>query len=191
MGAAIDPFHPFVRMIERYRHDVHELYPEGSAEALAVGSKTVGAAIPPTLHRFLSRWNGAVLFRGALRIRRPPSWLLHRSRPPTSSSSRTDLPPPIIGRSSYSETTGPCLAAGKQRRSGSSPCTRGLIAGSPVRSRSSTKVYVAKTSFSMPDWMWIHSLRGWPSPMLGVRWHRIAGPGHGRCWSGQPSRTLI
>ena len=69
MGAAIDPFHPFVRMIERYRHDVHELYPEGSAEALASGSKTVGAAIPPTLHRFLSRWNGAVLFRGALRIR--------------------------------------------------------------------------------------------------------------------------
>jgi tetratricopeptide (TPR) repeat protein len=69
MGAAIDPFHPFVRMIERYRHDVHELYPEASAEALSAGSKTVGAAIPPTLHRFLSRWNGAVLFRGALRVR--------------------------------------------------------------------------------------------------------------------------
>ncbi len=69
MGAAIDPFHPFVRMIERYRHDVHELYSAASAEALAAGSKTVGAALPATLHRFLSRWNGAVLFRGALRVR--------------------------------------------------------------------------------------------------------------------------
>jgi len=69
MGAAIDPFHPFVRMIERYRHDVHELYPAASTDALAAGSAMVGAALPPTLHRFLERWNGAVLFRGALRLR--------------------------------------------------------------------------------------------------------------------------
>ena len=69
MGAAIDPFHPFVRMIERYRHDVHELYPAASTDALAAGSAMVGAALPPTMQRFLERWNGAVLFRGALRIR--------------------------------------------------------------------------------------------------------------------------
>jgi len=69
MGTAIDPFHPFTRVIERYRHDVHQLYPGASSDALVRGSANAGGELPLILQRFLGRWNGAVLFRGALRIR--------------------------------------------------------------------------------------------------------------------------
>ncbi len=69
MGTAIDPFHPFVRVIDRYRHDVHELFPAASVDALAAGLSTTRNTLPHSLMRFFERWNGAVLFRGALRIR--------------------------------------------------------------------------------------------------------------------------
>jgi len=69
MGTAIDPFHPFTRVLERYRHDVHQLYPAASPDALVRGSANSGGELPLSFQRFLGRWNGAVLFRGALRIR--------------------------------------------------------------------------------------------------------------------------
>jgi tetratricopeptide (TPR) repeat protein len=69
MQPAVDPFHPLLRMIDRYRSDVHELRPPPSADALAGAVEAIGQALPPSLRAFLERWNGAVLFRGALRIR--------------------------------------------------------------------------------------------------------------------------
>ena len=69
MQPAVDPFHPLLRMIDRYRSDVHELRPPPSADTLAGAVDAIGQALPPSLRAFLERWNGAVLFRGALRIR--------------------------------------------------------------------------------------------------------------------------
>jgi len=69
MQPAVDPFHPLLRMIDRYRSDVHELRPPPSADALAGAVDAIGQVLPPSLRAFLERWNGAVLFRGALRIR--------------------------------------------------------------------------------------------------------------------------
>ena len=69
MQAAVDPFHPLLRLIDRYRADVHELRPPPPADALATAVEAIGQALPPSLRAFLERWNGAVLFRGALRIR--------------------------------------------------------------------------------------------------------------------------
>ncbi len=69
MLPAVDPFHPLLRMIDRYRSDVHELRPPPTADALASTVEAIGQPLPPSLRAFLERWNGAVLFRGALRIR--------------------------------------------------------------------------------------------------------------------------
>lgn len=66
---AIDPFHPLLRIIERYRRDVHQLQPPPSAEALSGAEAHIGRSLPPGLSRFLNRYNGATLFRGALTIR--------------------------------------------------------------------------------------------------------------------------
>lgn len=67
--AALDPFHPLLRVIDRYRRDVHQLEPPPSTETVDGAEDFLGAPIPPTLLSFLNRWNGARLFRGALRIR--------------------------------------------------------------------------------------------------------------------------
>lgn len=69
MATAIDPFHPLTRLVDRYRHGVHQLQPPGSEDAIAAGAALVGGTLPPTLEAFLQRWNGAILFRGALRVR--------------------------------------------------------------------------------------------------------------------------
>ena len=66
---AIDPFHPLLRVIERYRHDVHQLQPPPSEEALRGAQAHIGRALPPGLASFFTRYNGASLFRGALTIR--------------------------------------------------------------------------------------------------------------------------
>ncbi len=67
--AAVDPFHPLLRVIDRYRRDVHQLEPPPSAESVGGAESFLGQPIPPTLLSFLGRWNGAHLFRGALHIR--------------------------------------------------------------------------------------------------------------------------
>ncbi len=67
--AALDPFHPLLRVIDRYRRDVHQLEPPPSADSVGGAESFLGQPIPPTLLSFLGRWNGARLFRGALRIR--------------------------------------------------------------------------------------------------------------------------
>ena len=66
---AADPFHPLLRMIDRYRQDVHQLQPPSKAGAIDAMRGGISVPLPPTLEGFLARWNGAVLFRGALRIR--------------------------------------------------------------------------------------------------------------------------
>ncbi|MEC7949501.1 MAG: HEAT repeat domain-containing protein [Myxococcota bacterium] len=69
MQPAADPFQPLLHMIDRYRSDVHELRPPPSDDTLAGAVDAIGQPLPPSLRAFLERWNGAVLFRGALRIR--------------------------------------------------------------------------------------------------------------------------
>jgi len=67
--STIDPFHPLLRVINRYRQDVHALQPPPGPEALSRASAHIGRALPIGLERFLARWNGADLFRSALRLR--------------------------------------------------------------------------------------------------------------------------
>lgn len=69
MEAAVDPFHPLLRVVERYRHDVHTFGDIPSPNVLARAAGYIGRALPEGLLHFLSRWDGADLFRGALRIR--------------------------------------------------------------------------------------------------------------------------
>jgi|GEM_PF-1036291 len=66
---AVDPFHPLLRMVDRYRHDVHHLEGAATAEILRSAEAALGQPLPPSLVAFLERWNGATLFRGALRLR--------------------------------------------------------------------------------------------------------------------------
>lgn len=67
--AAIDPFHPLLRVIDRYRRDVHHLSAPSAPEIIDEAANFLGQPIPFSLATFLHRWNGANLFRGALRIR--------------------------------------------------------------------------------------------------------------------------
>jgi tetratricopeptide (TPR) repeat protein len=69
MEPAIDPFQPLLRILDRYRQDVHALRPPASEETLRQTTTTLGLELPETLVAFLLRWNGANLFRGALKIR--------------------------------------------------------------------------------------------------------------------------
>ncbi|MFZ5481343.1 MAG: HEAT repeat domain-containing protein [Myxococcota bacterium] len=69
MEPAVDPFHPVLRVLERYRNDVHYLRPPAGEQAIPMVQAHLGGEIPPTLRSFLLRWNGATLFRGALRVR--------------------------------------------------------------------------------------------------------------------------
>ncbi|MEL6347799.1 MAG: HEAT repeat domain-containing protein [Myxococcota bacterium] len=66
---AVDPFHPLLRIVERYRRDVHLMNPAPGEDVLQRAALHLGHPLPRGLGSFLSRWNGAVLFRGALRIR--------------------------------------------------------------------------------------------------------------------------
>jgi len=69
MEPALDVFHPMLRVLERYRRDVHQLAPPSSEDALTRAIAAIGQPVPLSLTRFLERWNGAALFRGALQIR--------------------------------------------------------------------------------------------------------------------------
>ncbi len=68
-AAGPDPFHPVLRVLDRYRHDVHHLAAPPSGEALSHAAAALGGPLPADLRRFLARWNGASLFRGALQVR--------------------------------------------------------------------------------------------------------------------------
>lgn len=69
MEPAVDPFHPLLRLLERYRTDVHYLRPPPPEAAIGAVQEHLRRKIPPSLKLFLKRWNGATLFRGALRVR--------------------------------------------------------------------------------------------------------------------------
>jgi len=69
MTTAIDPFHPLLRLMDRYRQDVHHLRPGAVDGSFQGAEEHLGQELPPSLTTFLERWNGAVLFRGVLRLR--------------------------------------------------------------------------------------------------------------------------
>ncbi len=69
MTNAIDPFHPLLRLMDRYRQDVHHLRPPAAEGVFDEAEEHLGQPLPPSLVTFLKRWNGAVLFRGVLRLR--------------------------------------------------------------------------------------------------------------------------
>jgi HEAT repeat protein len=69
MDPAVDPFHPLIRLLERYRRDVHSLAQPASEEAIRAAERHLGHRLPLTISGFLRRWNGGSLFRGALRLR--------------------------------------------------------------------------------------------------------------------------
>ncbi|MCB9759839.1 MAG: HEAT repeat domain-containing protein [Alphaproteobacteria bacterium] len=69
MDPAVDPFSPLLRMLARYRRDVHQLNPGASEDAIRAAERHLGHRLPLTLAGFLRRWNGGSLFRGALCLR--------------------------------------------------------------------------------------------------------------------------
>ena len=69
MDSSPDVFQPLLELLQRYRSDVHHLRPPATAQHIQQTEKHLGRRLPPDLQLFLSRWNGAVLFRGALRVR--------------------------------------------------------------------------------------------------------------------------
>ena len=66
---ALDPFHPLLRVVDRYRRDVHQLHPAAAPAALAAATEGLSVEVPASLQTFLARWDGATLFRGALSVR--------------------------------------------------------------------------------------------------------------------------
>lgn len=64
-----DPYAPLLAIVERYRRDVHLLADPAGPEAVQLAAQHLGQALPPSHAEFLRRWNGAHLFRGALRVR--------------------------------------------------------------------------------------------------------------------------
>ena len=59
MEPAVDPFHPVLRLLERYRNDVHYLRPPASEQAIPVVQEHLGGELPPSLKSFLVRWNAS------------------------------------------------------------------------------------------------------------------------------------
>lgn len=66
---AVDPYQSLMRIVERYKSDVHRLAAGASEVAVRTTEQHLGHSLPYTLSGFLRRWNGADLFRGALRLR--------------------------------------------------------------------------------------------------------------------------
>jgi tetratricopeptide (TPR) repeat protein len=66
---AVDPYQSLMRIVERYKSDVHRLAAGASEVAVRTTEQHLGHSLPYTLTGFLRRWNGADLFRGALRLR--------------------------------------------------------------------------------------------------------------------------
>jgi HEAT repeat protein len=69
MSHPSDPFATLARMLQKYKRDVHQLAPPASSEALDALEAHVGRRLPAGLRGLLGRYNGAELFRGALRLR--------------------------------------------------------------------------------------------------------------------------
>ena len=69
MDPAVDPFHPLIRLVDRYRRDVHVLAAGASEDAVRAAERHLGHRLPLSLAGFLRRWNGGSLFRGALKLR--------------------------------------------------------------------------------------------------------------------------
>ncbi|MDP6933182.1 MAG: tetratricopeptide repeat protein, partial [Myxococcota bacterium] len=69
MTAVADPFLPVLDVLDRYRHDVHQLQPPPTESAAEHARRHLPIPVPDSLGRFLDRWNGASLFRGSLQVR--------------------------------------------------------------------------------------------------------------------------
>ena len=66
---SVDPYETLTQITARYKSDVHKLAKPASEQAVRGAEQHLGHRLPFTLSGFLRRWNGAFLFRGALRIR--------------------------------------------------------------------------------------------------------------------------
>jgi tetratricopeptide (TPR) repeat protein/HEAT repeat protein len=55
--------------MSKYRSDVHQLHPPAPPDALSALEAHLGQSLPSGIRQFLGMHNGAVLFRGALRVR--------------------------------------------------------------------------------------------------------------------------
>ncbi len=67
--AAPDPFATLDRVVAKYKRDVHAFADGASADALDALESHLGRRLPLGLRAFLTRHNGADLFRGALAVR--------------------------------------------------------------------------------------------------------------------------
>jgi tetratricopeptide (TPR) repeat protein len=64
-----DLFAPLERILAKYRRDVHQLSDGAGPETLTALEAHLRQPLPDDLRQFLSRYNGAQLFRGTLRLR--------------------------------------------------------------------------------------------------------------------------
>ena len=69
MEAAPDPFQLTLRVLDRYRSDVHHLRAPAAEGTTRAVQEHLGRELPASFKGFLARWNGAALFRGTLRVR--------------------------------------------------------------------------------------------------------------------------
>ena len=73
-----DLFSPLDLVVGKYRSDVHRLSPGATPDALAALEGHLGRALPTQLRTFLSRHDGASMFRGVLRVRATAEMALAR-----------------------------------------------------------------------------------------------------------------
>jgi len=69
MDPAVDPFQPLLRLIQRYKRDVHQLRAPATEEALTDAEEALSHELPLALKGFYKRWNGGSLFRDTLYLR--------------------------------------------------------------------------------------------------------------------------
>lgn len=69
MSPKAEMFAPIERIVNKYKSDVNLLAPAASPTALSAAEDHLGRRLPDGLRDFLTRYNGATLLRGALRIR--------------------------------------------------------------------------------------------------------------------------
>ena len=61
-------------LLERYRSDVHRLFPAASSNIVLLNQNRLGVIFDPKLVRLMKRCNGAHFFRGMLRLRPLEEW---------------------------------------------------------------------------------------------------------------------
>ena len=76
MSPTAEMFAPIERIVTKYKSDVNHLSPAASQSALSSAEQHLGRRLPDGLRDFLARYNGAILLRGALRIRNAAEFVI-------------------------------------------------------------------------------------------------------------------